>query len=127
MFDVTLTKMATFEKNRPMSIAMNNHNLSISGQCGTGKHVLLRNKPKENVLFYSNQLAVQARRKQSQIGGGGAHIKQLQIGGAHIFFFKMTDLCNGGWGGGGIFVQIIGGARPPVPPYSYGPAVYLSL
>ena len=54
MFDVTLTKMATFEKNRPMSIAMNSHNLSISGKCGTRKHVLLRNKPKENVLFYSN-------------------------------------------------------------------------
>ena len=51
MFDVTLTKMATFEKNRTMSIAMNNHNLSISGQGGTGKHVLLRNKPKENVFF----------------------------------------------------------------------------
>ena len=55
MFDVTLTKMATFEnkKNRTVSIAMNNHNLYISGQCGTGKHVLLKNKPKENV-FYSN-------------------------------------------------------------------------
>ena len=52
MFDVTLTKMATFEKkNRTMSIAMNNHNLFISGQCGTGKHVLLRNKPKENAYF----------------------------------------------------------------------------
>ena len=43
-------------------------------------------------------LYIQVRRKQLQIGGGGggAHIKQLQIGGgAHIFFFKMTDLCNG--------------------------------
>ena len=59
----------------------------------------------------------QARRKQLQIGGGGA---QLQIGGAHIFFFKMTDLCNEQYS---MFVQIIGGggARPPVPPYSYGP------
>ena len=54
MFDVTLTKMATFEKkNRTMSIAMNHH-LYISGQWCTGKHVLLRNKPKENVFFYSN-------------------------------------------------------------------------
>ena len=44
MLDVTLTKMATFEKkNRTMSIAMNNHNLFISGLGGTGKHVLLRN------------------------------------------------------------------------------------
>ena len=51
MFDVTLTKMATFEKNRTMFIAMNNHNLFISGQCGTGKHVLLRNKPKENAFL----------------------------------------------------------------------------
>ena len=51
MFDVTLTKMATFEKKQGMSIAMNNHNLYISGQCGTGKHVLLRNKPKENYFF----------------------------------------------------------------------------
>ena len=34
-----------------MSIAMNNHNLFISGQCVTGKHVLLRNKPKENAYF----------------------------------------------------------------------------
>ena len=34
-----------------MSIAMYNHNLFISGQCGTGKHVLLRNKPKENAYF----------------------------------------------------------------------------
>ena len=51
MFDVTLTKMATFEKkNRTMSIAMNHH-LYISGQWCTGKHVLLRNKPKENVFF----------------------------------------------------------------------------
>ena len=47
MFDVTLTKMATFEKkNRTTSIAMNNHYLFISGQCGTGKHVLLRNNQK---------------------------------------------------------------------------------
>ena len=30
---------------------MNNHDLFISGQCGTGKHVLLRNKPKENAFF----------------------------------------------------------------------------
>ena len=52
MFDVTLTKMATFEKkNRTMSIAMNNNNLFISGQGGTGKHVLLRNKPKLNAFF----------------------------------------------------------------------------
>ena len=34
-----------------MSIAMDNHNLFISGQCGTGKHVLLRNKPRENAYF----------------------------------------------------------------------------
>ena len=54
MFDVTLTKMATFGKNRTMSSAMNNHNLFISGECGTGKHVLLRNKPKVNAFFYSN-------------------------------------------------------------------------
>ena len=52
MFDVTLTKMATFEKkNRTMSSAMNNHNLLISGQLGTGKHALLRNKPKVNAFF----------------------------------------------------------------------------
>ena len=51
MFDVTLTKMATFEKNRTMSSAMNNHNLFITGQCGTGKYVLLRNKPKVNAFF----------------------------------------------------------------------------
>ena len=53
MFDVTLTKMATFEKNKTMSIAMNNHSLFISGQGGrsTGKHVLLRNKPKVNAFF----------------------------------------------------------------------------
>ena len=30
---------------------MNNNNLFISGQCGTGKHVLLRSKPKENAYF----------------------------------------------------------------------------
>ena len=30
---------------------MNNHNLFISGQGGTGKHVLLRNKPKVNAFF----------------------------------------------------------------------------
>ena len=54
MFDVTLTKMATFEKKQGMSTAMNNNNLYISGQCGTGKHVLLRNKPKETYFFYSN-------------------------------------------------------------------------
>ena len=52
MFDVTLTKMATFEKHRTMSIAMNNH-LCISGHCCTVKHVLLRNKPKENVFFFT--------------------------------------------------------------------------
>ena len=51
MFDVTLTKMATFEKNRTMSSAMNNHNLFITGQCGSGKYVLLRNKPKVNAFF----------------------------------------------------------------------------
>ena len=51
MFDVTLTKMATFEKNRTMSIAMNNRNLFISGQGGTEKHILLRNKPKVNAFF----------------------------------------------------------------------------
>ena len=51
MFDVTLTKMATLKKNRTMSIAMNNHNLFISGQCGTGKHVLLINKPIVNAVF----------------------------------------------------------------------------
>ena len=34
-----------------MSIAMNNHYLFITGQCGTGKHVLLRNKPKETAYF----------------------------------------------------------------------------
>ena len=46
--------MATFEKkkNRTVSIAMNNHNFFISGQGGTGKHVLLRNKPvKVNAFF----------------------------------------------------------------------------
>ena len=50
-----------------------------------------------------------------RLGGGGAHIKQLQIGGGGhtYFFFKMTDLCNGE---GGIFVQIIGGHGPPCPP-----------
>ena len=51
MFDVTLTKMATFEKNRIMSSAMNNHNLFITGQCGSEKYVLLRNKPKVNAFF----------------------------------------------------------------------------
>ena len=52
MFDVTLTKMATFEKkNKTMSIAMNNHNLFTSGQGGTGKHELLRNKPKVNAFY----------------------------------------------------------------------------
>ena len=51
MFDVTLTKMAMFEKNRACLLQLNNHNLYISGQCGTGKHVLLRNKPKENYFF----------------------------------------------------------------------------
>ena len=53
MFDVTLTKMATFEKKGQclLSSAMNNHNLFISGECGTGKHVLLRNKPKVNAFF----------------------------------------------------------------------------
>ena len=51
MFDVTLTNMATFEKNRTMSSAMNNHNLFITGQCGTKKYVLLRNKPKVNAFF----------------------------------------------------------------------------
>ena len=51
MFDVMLTKMATFDKkNRTMSIAMNNHNLFISGQGGTMKHVLLRNEPKVNAF-----------------------------------------------------------------------------
>ena len=30
---------------------MKNHNLFIAGQCGTGKHVLLRNKQKVNALF----------------------------------------------------------------------------
>ena len=51
MFDVTLIKMATFEENRTMSSAMNNHNLFITVQCGTGKYVLLRNKPKVNAFF----------------------------------------------------------------------------
>ena len=52
MFDVTLTKIATFEKkNKTMSIAMNNHSLFISGQDCTGKHVLLRNKPKVIAFF----------------------------------------------------------------------------
>ena len=53
MFDVTLTKMATFEKkkNRTMSIAMSNHNLFISGQGGTGKHVLLGNLSKVSAFF----------------------------------------------------------------------------
>ena len=65
---------------------------------------------------------MQARRKQLQIGGGGG----TQIGGTHIFFFKMTDLCNEQYSICTIksltFLQIIGGggARPPVPPYSYG-------
>ena len=64
---------------------------------------------------------LQARRKQLQIGGG-AHIIFLQIGRAHIIFFKMTDLCNEQYS---IFVQIIGGGggggTAPMPPYSYGP------
>ena len=70
----------------------------------------------------------------------GTHKKQLQIGGAHIIFFKMTDhfflfiyLFFFGGGGGGIFVQVIGGTgaigghgpRAP-PPYSYGP-VFLPI
>ena len=54
--------------------------------------------------------------------GGGGHNYRLGGGGggAHIFFFKMTDLCNEQYS---IFVQIIGGARPPraPPPHSYGP------
>ena len=46
-----------------------------------------------------------------RLGGGGTHKKQLQIGGAHIIFFKMTDHFF-------LNLQIIGGggARPPVPP-----------
>ena len=44
--------------------------------------------------------------------GGGTH-KFFRLGGAHIFFFKMTDLCNEQYS---IFVQIIGGGTAPVPP-----------
>ena len=58
--------------------------------------------------------ALQARRKQLQIGG--AHIKSnYRFGGAHIIFFKMIDrpfffflgggggghICANYWGGGG--------------------------
>ena len=51
MFEVTLTKMGTFEENRAIYIAMNNDNLFLSGQCGTGKAVLLRNNPKVNAYY----------------------------------------------------------------------------
>ena len=53
----------------------------------------------------------QARRKQLQIGG--AHIIFFTDWGGTHKFFEMTDLCNEQYS---IFVQIIGGARPPVPP-----------
>ena len=58
------------------------------------------------ILYHLHQLA---RRKQLQIGGGGGgtHKFFLQIGGAHIIFFKMTDLCNEQY------------SVPP--PYPYGP------
>ena len=66
------------------------------------------------------RLMPQARRKQLQIGGGGGggggtH-KAITDWGAHINFFKMTDLCNGG--GGAYLCKLLGGggARPPVPP-----------
>ena len=47
-------------------------------------------------------------------GGGGTHKKQLQIGGAHINFFKMTDHFFNFFffGGGGDY---LGGTTPPPP------------
>ena len=55
---------------------------------------------------------LQARRKQLQIGG--AHIDFFtDWGGTHNFFYKITDLCNEQYI---IFVQIIWGHGPPVPP-----------
>ena len=68
----------------------------------------------------TQSVAQQARRKQLQIGG--AHTIFFTDwgggGGAHIIFFKMTDLCNEQYS---IFVQIIGGGgtdgpRAPPPP-----------
>ena len=46
MFDVTLTMMATFEKKKKQDNVYCNEqpNLFTSGQGGTGKHDLLRNK-----------------------------------------------------------------------------------
>ena len=48
---------------------------------------------------------------------GGAH---TDWGGTHIFFFKMTDLCNEQYSICTIksltFLQIIGGGTAPVPP-----------
>ena len=51
MFEVTLTKMGTLEENRAMSLAMNNDNLFLFGQCVTGKAALLRNNPKVNAYY----------------------------------------------------------------------------
>ena len=60
---------------------------------------------------------MQARRKQLQIGGAHINFFTDWGGGAHIIFFKMTDLCNEQYS---IFVQIIGGGgtapRAPPPP-----------
>ena len=78
-----------------------------------------RHRHKLCIHTRSDNVSNQARRKQLQIGG--AHINFFTDWGAHINFFKMTDLCNEQYS---IFVQIIGGHGPPVPPppYSYGPA-----
>ena len=60
-----------------------------------------------------------------RLGGGGTHYR---LGGAHInflFFFLFFFFFFGG-GGGHICANYWGGGghgRPPVPPYSYGPAL----
>ena len=62
-------------------------------------------------------MCIQARRKQLQIGGG-AHITDWG-GGAHIKFFRMTDLCNEQYSIctiKNIFVLIIGGGTAPRAP-----------
>ena len=77
-----------------------------------------------------------------------ARRKQLQIGGAHIIFFKMTDLCNeqysictiksliffimkygggGGGGGGRICANYWGGMAPPCPPLFLRPCFHMSF
>ena len=60
----------------------------------------------------SSQQTTEHRPVGSNYRLGGTHnfFTDWGGGGAHIFFFKMTELCNEQYS---IFVQIIGGARPP--------------